>query len=41
MTIRASLDQMIGDALLGEARQKVAQLQNRLRTAWIISCNSS
>lgn len=31
VTIRSNLDRMLGDALLGEARQKVAQLQNQLR----------
>ncbi|GHG61714.1 hypothetical protein GCM10010919_06460 [Alishewanella longhuensis] len=32
VTIRSSLDRMLGDALLGEARQKIAQLQSQLRT---------
>lgn len=32
VTIRSSLDRMLGDALLGEARQKVAQLQSQLRS---------
>lgn len=32
VTIRSSLDRMLGDALLGEARQKIAQLQTQLRS---------
>ena len=32
VTIRSTLDRMLGDALLGEAKQKVAQLQSQLRT---------
>lgn len=32
VTIRSSLDRMLGDALLGEAKQKIAQLQSQLRT---------
>lgn len=32
VTIRSSLDQMLGDALLGEAKQKIAQLQTQLRS---------
>lgn len=32
VTIRSSLDRMLGDALLGEAKQKIAQLQTQLRT---------
>lgn len=32
VTIRSTLDRMLGDALLGEARQKVAQLQSQLRS---------
>ncbi|MDP5206176.1 hypothetical protein ORI99_03845 [Alishewanella sp. SMS9] len=32
VTIRSSLDRMLGDALLGEAKQKVAALQTKLRS---------
>ena len=32
VTIRSSLDRMLGDALLGEAKQKIATLQRQLRT---------
>jgi len=32
VTIRSSLDRMLGDALLGEARQKIVQLQTQLRS---------
>ncbi|KKO45425.1 hypothetical protein WG68_10245 [Arsukibacterium ikkense] len=32
VTIRSSLDSMLGDALLGEARQKIAALQTELRS---------
>lgn len=32
VTIRSSLDRMLGDTLLGEAKQKIAQLQSQLRT---------
>jgi uncharacterized protein (TIGR03545 family) len=32
VTIRSSLDRMLGDALLGEAKQKIAQLQTQLRS---------
>ena len=32
VTIRSSLDRMLGDALLGEAKQKIAALQTQLRS---------
>lgn len=32
VTILSTLDRMLGDALLGEARQKIAQLQSQLRS---------
>lgn len=31
VTVRSALDRMLGDALLGEAKQKIAQLQTQLR----------
>lgn len=32
MSIRSSLDRLIGDALLGEAKEKIAALQTKLRS---------
>src|SRR5690606_31568437 len=32
ISVRSSLDKIIGDALLGEARQKLATLETRLRS---------
>lgn len=32
VTVRSSLDKMLGDALLGEAKQKIAALQTQLRS---------